>query len=58
MLKTNAANLSPRELGRVRDLDWSKILAPQNRFEALSADEEDSSEIHDDETVRTSNCTV
>lgn len=56
VLKTNAANLSPRELGRVKDLNWSKILTTNNRFEALSPDEDNSSEIHDDKTVKTSNC--
>ena len=56
VLKTNVANLSPRELGRVENLSWSKILMTNNRFEALSPDEDDSSEIHDNETVKTSNC--
>ena len=55
-MKTNAANLSPCKLGRVKDLDWSKIIATNNRFEALSPDKDDSSGIQDDETVKTSNC--
>ena len=55
-MKTNAANLLPRELGRVKDLNWSKILVTNNRFEALSPDKDDSSGIQDDETVKTSNC--